>query len=128
LPWYKEYKWTRLPVGKQIDINVLATLSGVDANYLRAANAELLYAVTPRDESYLLKVKEEDVDAITKALSSNEVLAAPVKLSGVTYTVKAGDTLWSISRMFNTSVQALAEANGLSQNGVLRIGIQLRTP
>jgi len=43
-----------------------------------------------------------------------------------TYTVKTGDTLWSIAKLFNVSVETLMELNGLNSslinsNQVLRI-------
>src|SRR5881227_611504 len=43
-----------------------------------------------------------------------------------TYRVQAGDTLFSIARRFHTTVQAIARANGLAVNGILRIGVVLR--
>lgn len=44
-----------------------------------------------------------------------------------TYTVKSGDTLWSIARDNNISVNTLKEANGLTSN-LLSIGQQLIIP
>ena len=44
-----------------------------------------------------------------------------------TYTVKSGDTLWSIARDNNISVNTLKEANGLTNN-LLSIGQQLIIP
>ncbi len=43
------------------------------------------------------------------------------------YTVAAGDTLGSIARKFNTTVQAIREANGLTSDA-LAIGQQLNIP
>ena len=44
------------------------------------------------------------------------------------YVVRKGDSLWSISRKFGTTVRALAEMNGLDPNGTLRVGLSLRIP
>ena len=44
------------------------------------------------------------------------------------YVVRKGDSLWSISRKFGTTVRALAEINGLDPNGTLRVGVSLRIP
>jgi D-alanyl-D-alanine carboxypeptidase/D-alanyl-D-alanine-endopeptidase (penicillin-binding protein 4) len=46
----------------------------------------------------------------------------------IVYRVRAGDTLFSIARRFHTTVQAIARANGLDPNGILRIGVRLRIP
>lgn len=48
--------------------------------------------------------------------------------AGGTYTVRRGDSLWSISRRHSTTVGALAEANGIGSNAVLREGQKLKMP
>jgi len=45
-----------------------------------------------------------------------------------TYVVARGDTLWSLSRRFNVDVDALAEANSMTINEILREGRTLRVP
>ncbi|MBE6153880.1 MAG: LysM peptidoglycan-binding domain-containing protein, partial [Firmicutes bacterium] len=47
--------------------------------------------------------------------------------SGNTYTVKAGDTLWSIANRFNTSVNELKNLNNLTSD-ILSIGQKLEIP
>jgi D-alanyl-D-alanine carboxypeptidase/D-alanyl-D-alanine-endopeptidase (penicillin-binding protein 4) len=44
------------------------------------------------------------------------------------YRVRAGDTLSSIAHRFHTTVAALARANALKPNGILRIGAVLEIP
>ncbi|MDD2409757.1 MAG: LysM peptidoglycan-binding domain-containing protein [Bacilli bacterium] len=46
---------------------------------------------------------------------------------GETYTVKAGDTLYSIARTFNTTVEAIKSINNLTSN-ILSIGQRLIIP
>lgn len=45
-----------------------------------------------------------------------------------TYVVKAGDTLWAISRQFDTTVDRLVQLNGLSNANLLRVGQTLIVP
>ncbi len=47
--------------------------------------------------------------------------------SGV-YTVKKGDTLWSIALAYNIQVETLAEKNNMDVNGTLSLGKTLRVP
>lgn len=42
--------------------------------------------------------------------------------------VRSGDTLWKIARRAGVSVSALAQANGMKTNGVLRAGRTIRIP
>ena len=64
-------------------------------------------------------------------LSIGQVLRIPVQetetLPEMTYTVQAGDTLYSIARRYNTTVDALKSVNNLTSN-VLSIGQVLKLP
>ncbi|HPZ81482.1 MAG TPA: LysM peptidoglycan-binding domain-containing protein, partial [Candidatus Atribacteria bacterium] len=44
------------------------------------------------------------------------------------YQVKAGDTLWGISRQFNIPLSSLMKANNLSEKSVLRVGQKIILP
>jgi LysM repeat protein len=44
------------------------------------------------------------------------------------YTVESGDTLWSISHKFDTSIKALQKANSLKPHALLHPGQQLVIP
>lgn len=63
------------------------------------------------------------VGQILKIQSSSPVVTP----SNVTYTVKAGDTLWSISQKYNISVDTLKAFNGLTSNLII-IGQVLKIP
>jgi LysM repeat protein len=52
---------------------------------------------------------------------------SPTTPSGF-YTVRAGDTLFSIANRFGTTVNALATANNLPPNGVIYVGWSLKIP
>lgn len=43
-------------------------------------------------------------------------------------TVAAGDSLWALARRYDSSVAAIANANGLSESTTLRVGAQLSIP
>jgi len=47
---------------------------------------------------------------------------------GLIYTVVPGDTLWSIALEFGVTVEALMEANGLTEDTILDIGQELIIP
>ena len=56
----------------------------------------------------------------------DEIESLPPSITG-TYVVKKGDSLYSIAKMFNTTVDELKKANNLSSN-LLQIGQQLIIP
>ena len=94
------------------------------------------YTVKAGDSLWLIAQRYgTTVNAIKQAngLTSDElqigqVLRIPVSQSPyVEYTVRAGDTLWELSRRYGTTVEAIRQANGLISN-VLQIGQVLRIP
>jgi peptidoglycan endopeptidase LytE len=60
------------------------------------------------------------------------IAAAPTRRAGrainVPYVVKAGDTLTGVARQFETTVAALAEANGVSDPNLLGVGQTIQVP
>ena len=58
---------------------------------------------------------------------STVVKATPQRKAPIRYTIKKGDTLWALSRKYNTSVTAIQRANGLKGSN-LKIGRTLLIP
>lgn len=64
-----------------------------------------------------------------KFVTISELLKLPtVPVSGTKYTVKAGDTLYSIAKKFNVTVAALAKANNITNYNLIRVGQVLTIP
>ncbi|AIY06194.1 polysaccharide deacetylase [Planococcus sp. PAMC 21323] len=59
----------------------------------------------------------------------SELLNLPsTPVSGTNYTVKSGDTLYSIAKKFNVTVPALAKANNITNYNLIRVGQVLTIP
>lgn len=95
------------------------------------------YKVRPGDSLYsIAKQFDTTVDEIKQAnsltsnfISINQELKIPSKIEEETklYTIKLGDTLYSIAKENNTTVQNIKTANNLTSD-VLTIGTQLIIP
>lgn len=91
---------------------------------------------------------ERSVDKVTNAVSSYEAWKAPTYQMSVPsssyapmpmptfipseksffeYIVKAGDSLWKISQMYGTTIDAIKDITGLDSN-YLKIGQKLKIP
>lgn len=64
---------------------------------------------------------------VKKAAASAEEDPGPVSFENE-YVVRSGDSLWGIARSFGTTPVRLARANGLDENGIIRIGMTLKVP
>jgi LysM repeat protein/Tfp pilus assembly protein PilO len=77
-----------------------------------------------------LDIRPDGTEAIAglQALAEGTLPATPVPTSAyVTYVVQRGDTLFSISRRYGSTVQAIMDANGLTDFNI-RVGQTLRIP
>jgi len=103
-------------------------------------NEEVVYMVKKGDSLYsIAKTYNTTVDAIktlnnlnSNLLSIGQILKIPSTESKddslyLTYTVKAGDTLYNIARIYNTKVDAIKTLNNLTTN-TLSIGQILKIP
>ncbi len=71
---------------------------------------------------------ESLAESVVKSIA--EYIGVPYSKKGVgnnTYTVVKGDSLWSIAKKYNTSVEELKKANNLSTN-LLKIGQKINIP
>jgi len=82
---------------------------------------------TGDDVSQLKNDWEEMAEAVVKAIAEYIGVAYTVEDSVNYYTVKSGDTLWSIARKLGVTVTELKEANNLTANA-LSIGQVLNIP
>ena len=64
---------------------------------------------------------------VSNTLFIGQTLLIPNVESTIFYSVKSGDTLYSISKKFNTSVDTIKTINGLKTNS-LSIGQKLKVP
>jgi LysM repeat protein len=66
--------------------------------------------------------------AATTPVASTPAAADTGTARPETYTIVQGDTLWSISHKFNTSIHALQKLNGLKKHALLHIGQVIKIP
>ena len=97
----------------------IARRSGMSLNSLLTLNGLSQSSVIYPGQS--LTISQSDSRVATKSSYTAKPLASGVSTSG-TYTVQAGDTLYSIARRSGMSLNTLLSINGLSQSSVIRPG------
>ena len=97
----------------------IARRSGMSLNSLLTLNGLSQSSVIYPGQS--LTISQSDNRLATKSSYTAKPLASGASTSG-TYTVQAGDTLYSIARRSGMSLNTLLSINGLSQSSVIRPG------
>jgi len=122
--WHEKVDWTAIPLKRQISIDILAKETGVSRELLRALNAELLHGISPLESDYTLKVPTAYLDKITDALESEDLQLLRYHY----HIVRQGDTLWSMSRYYGTSVHIIEQHNPGISGRLLKIGETIIIP
>ncbi len=119
----KNANFDYINVKKAYSLNQLAQEMRMNADTLKKLNPSYTMGMThPSRESQIrlpLGMQQSALDAIANL----KPVEFPIK-----YTVVAGDSLWSISRKYKTTVQAICELNGIKENAILKIGKILYIP
>ena len=113
-------------VEHQYDLRVLAEELGLEGRVLKELNPELRRGIIPPlTRPYPLKIP---VGLVDQAMERMAAIPASKRLRLDHHRVARGDTLWDIARLYDTSVQAIAVTNRLSNPNRLRLGQELLIP
>lgn len=138
---------SNLSIGQQLRVPSIDDDENNGGNNGSGGTEDILYTVKSGDSLWkIANTYNTSVDALMRynnlsssVLNVGQVLRIPrngtttptpptePEESYITYTVKSGDSLWSIANRYNTSVDALMRYNNLSTN-LLNVGQVLRIP
>lgn len=130
-----------------LSVNELKALNNLSSNALSVGQRLIVgkessndYVVSAGDTLWAIarkfNVSVDDIKALNNLSSNNLSIGMTLKIPLYSnkqneetnvYVVKSGDSLWSIARMFNSTVDEIKSLNGLKSN-VLRIGQRLVVP
>jgi membrane-bound lytic murein transglycosylase D len=140
--------WTTYNAKRFESIDAIAKRHGLTGAQLRAANEQAKLdkkgrlraagpILVPMKGGAAQPVRVATVSIPTASSAGSPRTAAP-RVAAVTngaashqahvYVVRAGDTVYSIARRFNTAVDALLAANKLTSKSVIQPGLKLRLP
>jgi len=116
--WHEKFEWTAIPLPRQVSIDLIAEETGLEKELLRKLNAELLQGITPADNNYRLKIPADYEKKIIELFNREDL-----KLIRYFYhVVRQGDTLWSMSRSYGTTVGMIEQYNPGLSSRYLKVG------
>ena len=110
-------------VNKAYSLNQLAQEMRMDPATLKRLNPSYTMGMTHPSKQSEIRLPLGMKQSAEDALAGMTPVEFPIK-----YTVVAGDSLWSISRKYKTTVSAICELNGIKENAILKIGKILYIP
>jgi membrane-bound lytic murein transglycosylase D len=118
--------YERVTVAKRMQLTDIAKTMDLPKETIEGLNPELRYKVTP-PHSYELKVPKEK-GRILLARVDRIPAYSPPKRQYVYHRVRRGETLGKLAARYRTSVRAIAKANRIRTNSVIRVGQKLKIP
>jgi len=116
--WHRSFKWTAIPLPRQVSLDILAEEADIEMDLLRRLNAQLIYGISPADSGFRLIIPAAHAEKVSDVLRREDL-----KLIRYFYhTVRYGDTLWSISRHYGTPLDMIEQHNTGISNRYLKIG------
>ena len=110
-------------VNKAYSLSQLAQEMRMDYSTLKLLNPSYTMGMTHPSKQSQIRLPLGMKQSAEDALAGMTPVEFPIK-----YTVVAGDSLWSISRKYKTTVAAICELNGIKENAILKIGKILYIP
>jgi membrane-bound lytic murein transglycosylase D len=122
--WGESLRWTRIPVERIVDLDILAREAELDPALLRGGNRELLYNTSPPVSGYMLKVPAASAPRLEEVLKQGGLEL----VKNYYHTVRYGDTLSALALHYGVTVSLIERANPGIRSTALRIGSRLRIP
>ncbi|MBA3028599.1 MAG: LysM peptidoglycan-binding domain-containing protein [Desulfobacteraceae bacterium] len=126
---YPAFSYDTVAVSKQVHLKDMAAKIGVPVKDLKDLNPELRHGILPNEEYTLRlpvnkgKILLASIDEIPISQTPNPFPSAYGK-----HVVSTGETLSSIARKHNTSINKIIYANGLQRSNHIAPGDQLKIP
>jgi membrane-bound lytic murein transglycosylase D len=116
--------FTRVEADSQVDLGVIARLTGMEVDDLHFINPGYIRRATDPNGPHHILVPVDKKDAVVSGLSE---MPETQRVQWQHHEVRRGDTLYDIARRYRLTVEAIKTANNLRSNQ-LHIGQSLMLP
>lgn len=116
-----------IPVSKQVHLKHIAEIIGVSEQSLADLNPELRYKRLP-DEEYALKIPPGTESILLAGIDRIAEEVVQPAAGTAQHRVRPGETLSTIARRYQISVESLAAANDIQRTNLIVAGAMLKVP
>jgi len=121
----KSVPYDTVKIDYPVDLRLVAECVDVSASTLQDLNPSLLRLTTPKNEQFDLHLPAGTRD---RYLSTIAAIPPDMRVWWRYHNVAPGDTLLSLARVYRTSRQAIAQANGIAEDEELQADSKLIIP
>jgi membrane-bound lytic murein transglycosylase D len=115
--------WTRISLGRPVDLTILAAEAGINIGVLRSGNPELNYNISP-EAGWQIKVPRENAAAVAAVMERKDLQL----IKNYFHTIRYGDTLSALAQHYGISVDLIQNANPGIRSRYLQIGNRILIP
>jgi len=112
------FTWTSVPLPRQVSLDIVAEEAGIERELLRKLNAHLLYGISPVENEYPLIIPSGHLENVISVLEREDLQLLKYHY----HVVHQGDTLWSMSMHYGTSLDLIEQHNRGILDRYLKIG------
>lgn len=121
----KPLAFEEIQMNEALDLKLIAKELRVEPEMLRELNPMLIYDITPPGKLYPLRLPVGTGERVKQWAAT---LPPSQRLTYATHKIAKGDTLGSIAKIFNTTVQMVQDFNHIKSPKSLRLGQELIIP
>lgn len=121
----EEFRYDEVTIDSMTDLQIIAEAAGTTLEIIQDLNPQLLRRTTPNFDSYTLRVPEgrgQEFRVAYAAIPESE------RVRVVEHRIRTGESLSRIADMYDTSVAAITDLNGIRNRHRIRAGHTLLIP
>jgi membrane-bound lytic murein transglycosylase D len=121
-------QFAELEINRQVHLNDVSALCGIEYEALKQLNPELRYQLLPPDH-YRLKIPPQKQEIVLASLDSVPIRQLPQQhreRETHWHRVRSGETLSSIAKRYGMSLQEIMRANNLKRADLIKVGQNLK--
>lgn len=125
IQYHDDFTFDEVVLTRPVSLDIAARCAGISEQELKELNPELRRWITPPVKEYTLRIPRGTREQFEAKLSK-----VPVdhRVTMKLYTVRSGDSLWTIARRYGVTISDIREYNKMGRHSLIHPGQKLIIP